>query len=325
MVAAPPSFALFYPTLLTTLMQANYTIFPDDAGVSHLIKIDYQPLTLLEINDLASDVNTITFTLYTRRNPTNGQALRLDDPKSVQASNWNGNRATIVVAHGWKSAGTKPACTLVRDAFLKVLDCNVIVVDWSTIAKNVNYASVAKSVPAVADRVANFVNFLRSKSGLKTSSLKMIGHSLGAHAMSLAARKVSKTSQVAEVIALDPAKPMFENNGPNDRVDRTHARNVQVVHTCAGLLGMNNAVGTSDFYANGGRNQPGCNNDMLGACAHGRSYEFYSESVKNSRGFPGTPQKGGAVAYMGGPTLDSRAHGSYDFKTGDHPPFTIGH
>ncbi|XP_076281158.1 pancreatic triacylglycerol lipase [Lasioglossum baleicum] len=324
-MVALASLALFYPTLLTTLMQANYTIFPDDAGVPYLIKLDYQPLTPLENSNLASDVNSITFTLYTRQNPTNGQSLRINDANSVIASRWNANRPTIVVAHGWKSAGTKPACTLVRDAFLKALDSNVIIVDWSQIAKNLNYATVAKSVPTVANHVASFVNFLQSKCSLKPSTLKMIGHSLGAHAVSLAARTVSKPSQVSEVVALDPAKPMFEGNGPNDRVDRTHARNVQVVHTCAGFLGMNSAVGTSDFYANGGKNQPGCSNDLLGACSHGRSYEFFSESVENRKGFLGTPQKGGATAYMGGPTLDPKAHGSYDFKTGSSPPYTVAH
>lgn len=57
---------------------------------------------------------------------------------------------------------------------------------------------------------------------------------------------------------------MFEGNGPDGRVDRSHARNVQVIHTNAGLLGMTTAVGTSDFFANGGKSQPGCNSDMLG-------------------------------------------------------------
>ena len=57
---------------------------------------------------------------------------------------------------------------------------------------------------------------------------------------------------------------MFESKGPDGRVDRSHAKNVQVVHTSAGRLGINAAVGTSDFYANGGSQQPGCANDMFG-------------------------------------------------------------
>ncbi|XP_031831095.1 phospholipase A1 [Nomia melanderi] len=323
-MVAPAPLALLYPTLLNVLMQSNYTILPDENGVPILTKLDYQPLSLEEINVLAAEVQTITFTLFTRANPRNGQQLKTD-VSSVWNSNWNGNKPTVIVTHGWKSAGTGSSCTLIRDAFLKVLDCNVIVVDWNQIAKNLMYSQVAKSVPEVANHVASFVNFMRTKSGLKTATLKLVGHSLGAHVASLTAQIVSKSSAVSEVIGLDPAKPMFEDNNANSRIDRSHAKNVQIIHTCAGLLGMRSAVGTSDFYANGGRNQPGCNNDMLGGCAHSRSYEYYSESITNTKAFPGTPQKGGATAYMGGPNLDSRARGSYDFKTGGQPPYTVAH
>lgn len=57
---------------------------------------------------------------------------------------------------------------------------------------------------------------------------------------------------------------MFEHKGPDGRVDKLDARNVQVIHTCAGYLGLDISVGTSDFFANDGRNQPGCVNDLIG-------------------------------------------------------------
>lgn len=66
------------------------------------------------------------------------------------------------------------------------------------------------------------------------------------------------------IVALDPAKPLFDIKNANGRVDKSHALNVQVIHTCPGLLGLDKSVGTSDFYANDGRKQPGCNNDLLG-------------------------------------------------------------
>ncbi|XP_017790226.1 PREDICTED: pancreatic lipase-related protein 2-like [Habropoda laboriosa] len=320
-MVAPAALALIYPALLTSLMRANYTVFPNEEGVPYLIKIDNTPLTLEERSALAANVNEITFTLFTRNNRQNGHVLKLNDINSVRGSQWGANKPTILVAHGWKSSGTSSACTLIRDAFLKALDCNVVVIDWSSIAHNIAYSVVAKSVPDVAAHVASFVNFLRSKAGLNPSNTKLIGHSLGAHVASLSARLVSN---VAEVIALDPAKPMFQNKESNNRVDSSHAKNVQVIHTCAGLLGMDTSVGTSDFFANGGRNQPGCNNDLLGACAHGRSYEYYSESITNPRGFLGTPKNGGLKVYMGGPTLSSSARGTYDFKTRSQPPYAVG-
>ncbi|XP_017762938.1 PREDICTED: phospholipase A1-like [Eufriesea mexicana] len=315
--------ALIYPTLLTVLSQSNYTIFPNDEGVPYLVKLDDNPMSLKQITELADNVDKTTFTLYTQNNRYNGRNLILNDVNSIKQSNWDSRRQTIIVTHGWNSAGTKQVCTLIRDAYLKISNSNVIIVDWSTIANNIIYSQVAKSVPTVANHVAAFVNFLRAHAGLQTSKLKIIGHSLGAHIAGLSAREVSKSSRVPEVIALDPAKPLFDSKNPGERVDKTDANNVQVIHTCAGLLGLDKDVGTSDFYANGGRNQPGCSNDLLGSCAHGRSYEYYSESITNAQGFVGISENGNSKAYMGGPILDSNARGAYNFRTTSQPPYAI--
>ncbi|XP_076685801.1 pancreatic triacylglycerol lipase-like [Andrena cerasifolii] len=322
-MVAPTPLAMLNPVVFATLMLANYTIFPDGDGAPHLIKLDYDPLTPEDISVLAANVNSIFFTLYTRRNPTVGQVIAIDDPNSVSGSAWNASTPTIMITHGWRSTGDKSSCTLVRDAYLKVFDCNVIVIDWSAISSNILYHKVAKSVPTVAEHVASFVNILRLKANLDPNNMKMIGHSLGAHVASLAARIVSQNTEVAEVVALDPAKPLFERKDEIGRVDSSHANHVQVVHTCAGRLGMNSGVGTSDFYANGGKDQPGCSADPFGICAHGRSYEYYSESVTKPRGFPGDSKSGGPQAYMGGPILDPKATGKYNFPTADHPPYAV--
>ena len=316
--------ALIYPALLAVLTENNYTIFSDETGVPYLIKIDNSPLTELELTILGINVESISFNLYTRDNPTIGDVINLNDIVSVRKSHWNPHRETIIVTHGWNSNGRSSSCTLVRDAFLNVWDSNVIIVDWGKIAKNLLYSVVAKSVPRVALRVADFVNFLQTGAGLRTSKLKIVGHSLGAHVAGLSALEIgTRSSQVAEVIALDAAKPMFEHKGPDGRVDKSDARNVQVIHTCAGYLGLDISVGTSDFFANDGRNQPGCVNDLIGACAHSRSYEYYSESVMKSKGFLGVSQNG-TTAYMGGPTLDPKAKGTYTFQTKNQYPYAPG-
>lgn len=56
--------------------------------------------------------------------------------------------------------------------------------------------------------------------------------------------------------ALDPARPAFEE--PEKRVDKSDAVLVQVIHTCTKFIGIKSAIGTSDFYPNGGAEQPGC-------------------------------------------------------------------
>ena len=64
-------------------------------------------------------------------------------------------------------------------------------------------------------------------------------------------------------IALDPAGPNFELNPPNDRLDSTDAKCVEVMHTSNGPpvlggFGLVQPVGHVDVYVNGGVRQPNC-------------------------------------------------------------------
>lgn len=71
-------------------------------------------------------------------------------------------------------------------------------------------------------------------------------------------------------------------------------------------MGIKSAIGTSDFYPNGGAEQPGCGpikwiGDVKAMeCAHSRAYQYYIESIANPTGF-----RAGAV-FMGGPSLDPK-------------------
>jgi len=62
----------------------------------------------------------------------------------------------------------------------------------------------------------------------------------------------------ARFTALDPARPTFDSKGPGERIDKSDAIQVQVIHTNAGNLGIEEMIGDSDFYPNGGTQQPGC-------------------------------------------------------------------
>lgn len=42
------------------------------------------------------------------------------------------------------------------------------------------------------------------------------------------------------------------------RLDPSDAQFVQVIHSCAGVLGFNRNIGHVDYWPNGGSNQPGC-------------------------------------------------------------------
>ncbi|XP_003403021.1 phospholipase A1 [Bombus terrestris] len=306
----------FHPILLSILIYADPIFRTEGDQYSTYFHINVAPMP--KYLTLDTYLNTTNFTLYTRDNPIKGDIIKPNDVESIRSSYWNASKQTIIITHGWIQNGA--ACEIIRDAFLDVRDCNVIILDWSEISNYVNYLDVVKMVPHVARYLADFINFLHTKAGLQTSNLKIIGHSLGAQIAGLSAWEVGKSSRVAEVVGLDPAMPRFHDKKPGRRVDESDAENVQIIHTCSGYLGYYLPAGTSDFYANDGRHQPGCGIDLSGFCSHSRSYRFFAESVRNPKGFLGV-RADGATAYMGGATPDPNAKGTYYFKTNSQPPY----
>lgn len=94
----------------------------------------------------------------------------------------------------------------------------------------------------------------------------IIGHSLGAHAAGVAGKYVkSKTGhKIGRITGLDVAGPFFEfprtlKADNHHRLTKDDAKTVECLHTDAGLAGYISAIGTIDFYANGGNFlQPNC-------------------------------------------------------------------
>lgn len=80
-----------------------------------------------------------------------------------------------------------------------------------------------------------------------------MGHSLGAHMCGNMANYLN--FRMEKIIGLDPARPLIKNG---NRLDRGHAKAVQVVHTNAGRYGEGGRIGHVDFCINGGRRQPFC-------------------------------------------------------------------
>lgn len=69
-------------------------------------------------------------------------------------------------------------------------------------------------------------------------------------------------------------------NNPSGRLDAGDANYVEATHTNGPTLliagaGIGAPIGHADFFANGGRSQPGC---FLNSCSHSRAVEYYSKS-----------------------------------------------
>lgn len=117
------------------------------------------------------------------------------------------------------------------------------------------------------------------KNRVSPNSIHIIGHSLGSHTASAAAKTYySITGQlIGRITGLDPANPCFQVGGVLSEISRGDAQYIDIIHTNPGVLGKKEAIGDADFYPNGYYNVPnGC---ITNACAHNRAWEYYAESV----------------------------------------------
>jgi pimeloyl-ACP methyl ester carboxylesterase len=110
------------------------------------------------------------------------------------------DRETWVVIHGWQSTpkATHRVATAIQAASKRV---QVLELDWSQAAADINVAAVALRVADVGAFVA------RKLAGwdIPGGSINLVGHSLGGYMTDEVARRVS--GGVNRVVALDPATP----------------------------------------------------------------------------------------------------------------------
>lgn len=94
-----------------------------------------------------------------------------------------------------------------------------------------------------------------------------MGHSLGAHVAGHGGKAVQVLTnglKVAKVYGLDPAGPGFKDD-EETRLNENDAKVVVVIHTNGGGAGIGEAIGSINFYPNGGLNiQPGCRTSLGG-------------------------------------------------------------
>lgn len=145
-----------------------------------------------------------------------------------------------------------------------------------------------------------------------TERMHLIGHSMGAHISALVGLLLD--GRVERITGLDPAGPSYDKIDSVARLNPSSARFVEVIHTnsgkihamyAAGILayasdkanavtnkifgkdlmrvpellrpwfGIGFNIGHVDYYANDGRQQPGCENEDVNICNHGRATKLY--------------------------------------------------
>ncbi|KXJ83592.1 hypothetical protein RP20_CCG004727 [Aedes albopictus] len=228
----------------------------------------------------------VTFYLLTGSDQTGSTVLTTGDIRSLRDSSFNSSNPTRIIVHGFCNCHLSQFCEATRQKLVKQpQQYNVITMSWPSGKWLLDYWTARWRIDPASQILADFIDFLHTAGGMDLQDLYLVGHSLGAHLSGLAGKKVT-SGKVGTIVALDPAKPAFDINKPDERLAITDANYVEVIHTNGKRLGMYEPIGHTDFYPNGGVQQPGCSMWWFGAsCAHGRAWELYAESIESKLGF----------------------------------------
>ncbi|XP_013169745.1 PREDICTED: pancreatic triacylglycerol lipase-like [Papilio xuthus] len=250
----------------TTNNELGIIKFPDEKGTVHIFNSTAKPNSkwLFNIGKF-----TNKYYLYTRAT-LQYEELIMNDIGSIIYSNFNTSSPTAVIVHGWTGNRDSNINIALRGAFT-MIGYNVIVLDWSKVADK-DYITSVEGVPRVGRYLGKFLSFLTTVTNVSISSLHLVGHSLGAHVVGNAGKELG--GQVGRITGLDPAGPLWSLN--SKRLSETDALYVEALHTNAGFFGILETVARTDFYANGGFDQPGCLTDI---CSHERSWKVFASSL----------------------------------------------
>ncbi|XP_046555102.1 pancreatic triacylglycerol lipase-like [Haliotis rubra] len=308
----------------------------------------------------APDVIKTAFELYNRH----GKSVMLATDSShwknlLSSGHFSASKETKFIIHGFSNSGHTSWVTEMKDTLLQKGDFNVIVVDWGN-GSAFPFTQATANTFLVAAEVGRFIKYLRSSLHVDLNKVHLIGHSLGAQ---ISGNVGAAVRGIRRISGLDPAEPYFIDFTDSNRLDKSDAGFVDVIHTDAEKFsgvagfGMKKTCGDIDFYPNGGEDQPGCSDNPLGSllggllgghihqatdtvsCSHGRSHRYFIESMKSSScKFTGHTCKdwatyetgnchgcpSGGCPVMGYNADQTSARGSFYLSTGQTSPF-CGH
>ncbi|XP_059470331.1 uncharacterized protein LOC132193587 [Neocloeon triangulifer] len=229
----------------------------------------------------------ISFYLYAG---PNGEREFIDenDPNWFNNSNFDESKKTVLLIHGFGGGDDVGSVPLLRDAFIKTNEYNLINADWEILAKWPCYFQAVSNMKPVAKCTAHFLANLERTTNLQYEQITCVGFSLGAHICGLITNYVP--DRFERIIALDPAKPLVQSKKGKDRLDLEDGTNIHVIHSNAGFFGMSGLQGTADVCINGGRVQSYCKKESdYNYCSHVQSLCYFAESLFPGKGREATP------------------------------------
>ncbi|CAK1582963.1 unnamed protein product [Parnassius mnemosyne] len=241
------------------------------------------------------------------------------------------SKTTVILIHGFMESSDGLMVKAIATKLLTRQDIDILALDGRN-AITFEYFRSTTYVRIIGEKLGELLSII-TKGGQDANRIVLIGHSLGAHIAGVASKTFQDLTgrSIGHIIALDPAGPCFSNISPDNRLDRSDAAYVDVIHTNAGILGLKEPVGHKDFYPNGGLSQPGC---FFSTCDHSRAWEIFAESINSPERFPARKCSNwtmfhngncvkNEVAFIG---IDSKSGsvGSYFLHTASSTPFGLG-
>jgi len=286
--------------------------------------------------DAAEARKDVEFLLWTKENPDIPDKLYIGNMTALKLSHFDKDIPSKILIHGFEDTGTTGWIYNVKDAYFVKGPCNVISVDWRTLANTYPFYNVAaKNTKLVGILTASLLNFLVEQGNTDLKQFHPIGFSLGAQVAGHLGYKLK--GKLSRITGLDPAGFLFHNVPHSERLDPSDAVFVDVIHSAGLWIGMDEPVGHVDFYPNGGHHpQPGCENEGIGLdCSHQRAHKLLSESITSTTGFhafkceswksfsSGTCDLTAVEQNLMGEPADSTKHGVFYLRTYSKPPYAI--
>ena len=189
-------------------------------------------------------------------------------------------REVIAVVHGWITDSEADWMQEARRVY-KTRNVNYVMVDWRQGAWAA-YDQAVADTQITGRAIAYAFNELAQQG--HRGPFKCVGHSLGGHICSWAAKYANEMTRSGQwqftfehITGLDPAGPGFMR--PKEgRIDYTDAPFVDTIITS--LTGLQVPVGHANFFVNGGRHQPQCVNGA-DDCEHMEAAWVWIDSIKN--------------------------------------------
>ncbi|XP_013193871.2 lipase member H-B-like [Amyelois transitella] len=198
------------------------------------------------------------------------------------------NKKTVLYAVGYFETSGLLDSRVIASTYLSK-GYNVFITDTFDFLHFI-YPKSVRLVKAIGKEMGEFLIKL-SKQGMKADNLELVGVSLGAHIVGLAAKHFYSVTgnKPSRVTGLDPAGPCFRSVPPEFRLDSSDGEKVDVVHTNMDGFGIAERLGHVDFYINGGEFQPGdlIFNPCSVACSHAKSVFYWWQALKNPKKFIG--------------------------------------